>query len=42
MNGIGKGRLEELEKRGKEEEKFFGMVQSSGVWDEEYREGRSE
>ena len=41
MNSIGKGRLEELEKRGKAEENFFGMVQSSGVWDVEYREGRS-
>jgi hypothetical protein len=41
MNNIGKGRMEELEKRGKAEEKFFGMVQSSGVWDVEYREGRS-
>jgi len=40
MNKIGKGRLEELDKRGKAEEKFFGMVQSSGVWDVEYREGR--
>mmetsp|Transcript_13169 Transcript_13169/g.24217 ORF Transcript_13169/g.24217 Transcript_13169/m.24217 type:complete len:1061 (-) Transcript_13169:102-3284(-) len=40
MNSIGKGRLEELEKRGKAEENFFGMVQSSGVWDVEYREGR--
>mmetsp|Transcript_22090 Transcript_22090/g.48034 ORF Transcript_22090/g.48034 Transcript_22090/m.48034 type:complete len:968 (-) Transcript_22090:25-2928(-) len=40
MNSIKKGRLEELEKRGKAEEKFFGMVQSSGVWDAEYREGR--
>lgn len=42
MNNIGKGRLEELEKRGKAEETFFGMVQSSGVWDVDYREGRSE
>ena len=39
---IGKGRLEELEKRGKTEDKFFAVVQSSGVWDVEYREGRSE
>ena len=42
MNNIGRGRLEELEKRGKAETEFFGMVQSSGVWDVEYREGRSE
>lgn len=42
MNSIGKGRLDELEKRAKAEDKFFGMVQSSGVWDVEYREGRSE
>jgi hypothetical protein len=41
-NNIGKGRLEELDKRGKAEEKFFVMVQSSGVWDVDYREGRSE
>ncbi|KAL7526287.1 hypothetical protein ACHAXR_001411, partial [Thalassiosira sp. AJA248-18] len=40
MNNIGKNRLEELEKRGKAENKFFGMVQSSGVWDVDYREGR--
>lgn len=42
MNSIGKGRLDELEKQAKAEDKFFGMVQSSGVWDVEYREGRSE
>jgi len=42
MNNTGKGRLEEIEKRGKAEAKFFGMVQSSGVWDVDYREGRSE
>ena len=41
-NYIGKGRLEELDKRGKAEEKFFVTVQSSGVWDVDYREGRSE
>eukprot|EP00580_Thalassiosira_gravida_P016583 CAMPEP_0201663636 /NCGR_PEP_ID=MMETSP0494-20130426/5360_1 /ASSEMBLY_ACC=CAM_ASM_000839 /TAXON_ID=420259 /ORGANISM="Thalassiosira gravida, Strain GMp14c1" /LENGTH=1060 /DNA_ID=CAMNT_0048142267 /DNA_START=184 /DNA_END=3366 /DNA_ORIENTATION=+ len=40
MNNTGKGRLEEIEKRGKAEAKFFGMVQSSGVWDVDYREGR--
>ncbi|KAL9184428.1 hypothetical protein ACHAXT_002514 [Thalassiosira profunda] len=40
MSGAGKGRLEELEKRAKAEEAFFGMVQSSGVWDVDYREGR--
>jgi len=40
MSNIGKGRLDELEKRAKAEEKFFGMVQSSGVWDTEYKEGR--
>ncbi len=37
---VGKGRLEELDKRGMAEEKFFAMVQSPGVWDE--REGLSE
>ena len=37
---IVKGRLEELEKRCKAEAKFFDLVQSSGVWDVEYREGR--
>ena len=42
MSGAGKGRVEELEKRAKAEEAFFGMVQSSGVWDVDYREGRSE
>ena len=42
MSNIAKGRLEELEKREKAEEKYFGFVQSSGVWDVEYREGRSE
>lgn len=41
MNNIGKGRLEELEKRKKAEEKFFATVQSSMVWDVDYREGRS-
>lgn len=40
MNNIGKGRLDELDKRNEAEQKFFGMVQSSGVWDVEYREGR--
>lgn len=42
MNNIGKSRLEELEKRTKAEGKYFSLVQSSGVWDVEYREGRSE
>lgn len=37
---IVKGRLEELDKRNKAEAKFFDLVQSSGVWDVEYREGR--
>lgn len=41
MNNIGKGRLEELDKRAKAEEKFFGIVCQSGVWDADYREGRS-
>jgi len=40
MNNIGKGRLDELDKRNEAEQKFFGMVQSSGVWDVDYREGR--
>ena len=40
MSKSPKGRLDELEKRGKIEASFFGMVQSSGVWDTEYREGR--
>jgi hypothetical protein len=40
MTNIPKGRSEELEKRGKTEDKFFGLVQSSGVWDTEYKEGR--
>ncbi|KAL7538660.1 hypothetical protein ACHAWF_006166 [Thalassiosira exigua] len=40
MKNLGKGRLEELDKRGKAEDEFFRMVQSSGVWDVEYREGR--
>ena len=42
INNIGKSRLEELEKRTKAEGKYFSLVQSSGVWDVEYREGRSE
>lgn len=42
MSNIGKSRLEELEKRTKAERKYFTLVQSSGVWDAEYREGRSE
>jgi len=40
MNNVGKGRLEDLEKREKTEAKFFGTVQLSGVWDVDYREGR--
>lgn len=40
-NPISKGRLEEIEKRETAEKKFFGVVQSSGVWDVDYREGRS-
>ena len=45
MNGAlrqscGKGRAEDLEKRGKAEDQFFSIVQSSGVWDVDYREGR--
>jgi thiol-disulfide isomerase/thioredoxin len=40
-NVANKGRVEELDKRGKMEEKFFTTtVQSSGVWDSDYREGR--
>jgi nucleoredoxin len=39
-NNAAKGRVEELDKRGKMEEKFFITVQSSGVWDSDYREGR--
>lgn len=42
MGNVAKGRLEELEIREKAEEKYFGFVQSAGVWDVEYREGRSE
>ena len=41
-NTSGKSRLDELEKRSKAEGKYFSLVQSSGVWDVEYREGRSE
>ena len=40
MNNIGKGRLDELNNRNEAEQKFFSMVQSSGVWDVDYREGR--
>lgn len=40
MSNAPKGRIEELEKREKSEEKFFGLVQSSGVWDVDYKEGR--
>jgi len=40
MSNIVKGRAEELDKRAKMEEKFFNTVQSSGVWDSEYKEGR--
>ena len=40
MSNVAKGRLDELEKRGKSEEKFFNTVQSSGVWDSDYCEGR--
>uniref|UniRef100_A0A7S2L2R3 Thioredoxin domain-containing protein n=1 Tax=Skeletonema marinoi TaxID=267567 RepID=A0A7S2L2R3_9STRA len=40
MSKVAKGRAEELDKRAKMEEKFFNTVQSSGVWDSEYREGR--
>lgn len=40
MINIPKGRMEELEKRSRTEDKFFGLVQSSGVWDEDYKEGR--
>mmetsp|Transcript_3126 Transcript_3126/g.4505 ORF Transcript_3126/g.4505 Transcript_3126/m.4505 type:complete len:1057 (-) Transcript_3126:831-4001(-) len=39
-SNMAKGRAEELDKRAKMEEKFFNTVQSSGVWDSEYREGR--
>eukprot|EP00804_Cyclotella_cryptica_P029072 CCRYP_005259-RA/>CCRYP_005259-RA protein AED:0.02 eAED:0.02 QI:1661/1/1/1/0.75/0.6/5/3045/1066 len=39
-NIIPRGRMEELEKRGKAEEMYFGLVQASGVWDSEYKEGR--
>ena len=40
MTNIPKGRMEDLEKRAKAEETFFGLVQSSGVWDSDYKEGR--
>jgi len=40
MSNMAKGRAEELDKRAKMEQKFFNTVQSSGVWDSEYREGR--
>ena len=40
VNNIGKGRRDELDKRNEAEQKFFGMVLSSGVWDVDYREGR--
>lgn len=40
MLNIPKGRVEELNKRRDVEEAFFGLVQSSGVWDTEYKEGR--
>lgn len=40
MSNMAKGRAEELDKRAKMEAKFFNTVQSSGVWDSEYREGR--
>lgn len=40
ISNVSMGRIEELDKRSKMEEKFFNIVQSSGVWDSEYREGR--
>ena len=40
MSNVAKGRVDELDKRGKVEEKFFNNIQSSGVWDSDYREGR--
>ena len=40
MSNVPKGRAEELDKRKSMEEKFFNTVQSSGVWDSDYREGR--
>lgn len=40
MSNVAKSRLEELERRGRVEDKFFGLVQSSGVWDNDYKEGR--
>jgi hypothetical protein len=40
MCNVPKGRLVELEKRAKSEDKFFRLVQSSGIWDNDYKEGR--
>ena len=40
MNNLPKVRVEELEKRSKAEDKYFVFVQSSGVWDTDYQEGR--
>lgn len=40
MTNIPKGRIDELDKRQKTEEAFFGLVQSSGVWDVDFKEGR--
>ncbi|EJK75569.1 hypothetical protein THAOC_02700 [Thalassiosira oceanica] len=40
VDNLPKGRLEELDKRVANEKKYFGIVQSSGVWDKDYYEGR--
>jgi hypothetical protein len=40
MSNVPKSRVDELERRGRVENKFFGLVQSSGVWDNDYKEGR--
>ena len=40
IDNLPKGRLEELDKRIANEKKYFGIVQSSGVWDKDYHEGR--
>ena len=40
VDNLPKGRLEELDKRIANEKKYFGIAQSSGVWDKDYYEGR--
>ena len=39
---LGMADWKNLDKRGMAGEKFFAMVQSSGVWDVDYSEGSSE